>query len=69
MDLTNREILLRNGINLDQEIVSKILPAMDEYAAQEAKAYANWLSNQVIAGRTAFKLWNDYQAELTNDQK
>lgn len=35
------------------------------YGEQEAKSFANWLSNQVIAGRTMTKLWNDYQIELT----
>ena len=44
---------------------SKILDAMQEYADQEAKAYANWLANQVIAGRTATKLFDDYKAQFT----
>lgn len=40
--------------------------AMKTYAAQEAKAYANWLTKQVIAGRTYDKLWNDYKNESYN---
>jgi hypothetical protein len=38
--------------------------AMQIYAEQEAKSYANWISNQVIAGRTSHKLWIDYQLEI-----
>jgi len=41
-----------------------VYKAMDEYAEQEAKSYASWLSNTVIRGRTASKLWDDYKAEI-----
>lgn len=41
-----------------------IYEAMKQYAEQEAKFYASWLSNQVIAGRTSVKLWSDYQKEI-----
>lgn len=46
---------------LDDEERSLIYKAMQTYADQEAIAYANWLSNQVIAGRTAEKLFKDYK--------
>ena len=42
---------------------SVIKKAMEEYAEQEAKAFRVWCNNQVIAGRTDAKLWEDYQAE------
>lgn len=45
-----------------------ILLAMKIYAESEAKAYAHWIANQVIAGRTSHKLWSDYQA-VYNQQK
>lgn len=69
MDLTKDEILekmrFEMPFNLPERIKPYIKEAMDIFAEQEAKAYASWLSNQVIAGRTASKLWNDYRAELS----
>lgn len=47
-----------------QEAKRYIAEAMQIYADQEAKAYANWLSHQVIAGRTAEKLFADYKKEI-----
>ena len=46
----------------DVEVVQRhnALMAMEEYARQEAIAYAAWLSNQVTTGRTFKKLWTDY---------
>jgi hypothetical protein len=66
MDLTKEEILKEQYFS-DQEIENKsgIFKAMDKYAEQEAKAYANWLSNQIIAGRTMTKLWNDYRKQVS----
>lgn len=73
MDLTKEEILTKNvgklavsGLKWKTlgERKELIFKAMQEYAEQEAKAYANWLAHQVIAGRTAAKLWLDYQAEV-----
>ena len=46
---------------LDDEERPLIYKAMQVYADQESIAYANWLSNQVIAGRTAEKLFKDYK--------
>lgn len=46
------------------DYAGSILKNMDEYAEQEAKAYASWLSHTVIRGRTASKLWNDYKSEI-----
>lgn len=46
-----------------------IFQAMQQYADQEAKVYANWLSNQVIAGRTFEKLWYDYKNQSRNPCK
>jgi hypothetical protein len=41
-----------------------ILEAMQIYADQEARAFANWLSNTVTAGRTLDKLFKDYKDDL-----
>lgn len=49
---------------LDDEERPLIYKAMQVYADQEAIAYANWLSNQVIAGRTADKLFKDYKSAI-----
>lgn len=67
MDLTKEEILEKHFRAHLKRITypEQVYAAMDEYAAQEAKAYANWLSHQVIAGRTAAKLWMDYQAQFS----
>ena len=40
-----------------------IYQAMEEYAEHEAKAFRVWCNNQVIAGRTDAKLFEDYQNE------
>lgn len=73
MDLSKQEILKKyeTYVTIDQPhnktpifLQDNVLEAMEEYANQEAKAYASWLSNQVIRGRTAAKLWNDYKAEI-----
>jgi len=40
-----------------------VLREYNELAKHEAMAYANWLCNTVIAGRTATKLYNDYISE------
>ena len=70
MDLTKQEILDKNGFDFErfefenEYSVKNLLTSMDEYAEQEAKAYASWLSNTVIQGRTASKLWADYKAEI-----
>ena len=74
MDKTPEEILKSNlkmfelfpvASKEDKEMgMYYITSAMKEYAEQEAKSYAAWLSNQVIAGRTMTKLWDDYQKEL-----
>jgi len=77
MDKTKREILKTHfqviankisGITFEDAEGNNgydwVYDAMDEYAEQEAKSYASWLSNQVIAGRTSTKLWDDYQEEI-----
>ena len=73
MDLTKQEILKKyeTYVTISQPnnktpifLQENVLLAMDEYAEQEAKAYASWLSNTVIQGRTASKLWADYQDEI-----
>jgi hypothetical protein len=57
----NRELL-----QSEEEFINKIIDeSIQLYADQEAKAYANWLSNQVIAGRTMTKLWNDYREQVS----
>lgn len=35
--------------------------ALNKVIEKECKEYANWLTHEVIAGRTETKLWNDYQ--------
>ena len=68
MGKTKNEIVNEMQENMPYHLPEKIRPyiieAMNIYAKQEAKAYANWLSNQVFAGRTAHKLWIDYELEL-----
>ena len=71
MDLTKEEILKKamskkycGGTRfnyLDEDETPLIYKAMEKYAEQEAKAYANWLSNQVVSGRTMTKSWKDYR--------
>lgn len=71
MDLTKEEILKDCKIEserLRQEhpmLHFNILKAMELYAEQEAKAYANWLSNQDVRGKTMSKLWNDYLQQVS----
>lgn len=68
MSLTKKEVLTKyvplahKTMPEDQltTSLSTLYLAMDDYAEREAKAYANWLSNQVIGGRTASRLWDDY---------
>ena len=50
-----------NEINSFCELIHE---AMQIYADQEAIAYANWLSNQVVAGRTTEKLFKDYKKAI-----
>ena len=65
MDMTKEEILEDMRYKMPFHLPNRIRPYIEEamqiYADQEAKAFANWLSNQVIAGRTMVKLWNDYK--------
>ena len=77
MDLTKRELIKTISIvkgnlshiestgNINGTLLIEIERVMQQYAEQEAKAYANWLSNQVIAGRTMIKLWNDYREQVS----
>lgn len=70
MDFTKQKILDRNGIDFyafeyEYEYPAKnLLVAMEEYAEQEAKSFALWLSNQEIGGRNISKLWVDFRAEI-----
>lgn len=68
MDKTKREIIEamydEMPFHCSQNAKRYIAEAMQIYADQEAKAYANWLSNQVIAGRTATKLFADYKSSI-----
>jgi hypothetical protein len=68
MDLTKDEILEKMRIEMPFHLPDRLRPYIEEamqlYADQEAKAYASWLSNQVIAGRTATKLFMDYKAQF-----
>lgn len=45
------------------------ITAMKRYAKQEARSFASWISNQIIAGRTLTKLWADYEAETISDNE
>lgn len=68
MSHTKDEILEKMRIEMPFHFPDKLRPYIEEamqlYADQEAKAYASWLSNQVIAGRTAKKLFMDYKAQF-----
>ena len=68
MDLTKEEIIQKMRAEMPFFLSDKITPYIEEamqiYADQEAKSYANWLSNQVIAGRTATKLFMDYKSQI-----
>lgn len=65
MDLLPIEIGLMNDLPvLNRPLWPNIEKAMKQFAAQEAKSYAAWLSHQVYAGRTAAKLWADYEKEV-----
>jgi hypothetical protein len=68
MDKTKKEIIKKMKDEMPYALHSMLYPYIEEamqiYAEQEAKSYANWISNQVIAGRTSHKLWIDYQLEI-----
>ena len=68
MSKTKNEILEQMQIEmpfqLPDSIRTYIEEAMQIYADQEARAFANWLSNTVFAGRTIDKLFKDYKAEI-----
>lgn len=70
MNFTKRQILDRNEIDFDAfeyehgYSANDLLTAMEEYAEQEAKAFASWLENQEIGRRNKSKLWADYKAEI-----
>lgn len=71
MDLTTKEVARNNDLPIDGLLLTLwpiIDAAMKQYAEQEARAYASWLSNQVHAGRTASRLWADYKAEALDQQ-
>ena len=71
MDLTIKEVCAQHGLpapHIGWAYREQVEAAMKEYAAQEAKSYASWLSNQVLRGRTAHKLWLDYKAEGLDQQ-
>ena len=65
--MTPLEILNNKSANQFRELVTSnqqeyhFCLAMEYYASKVAKDYAQWLAHEVIAGRTASKLWNDYQ--------
>lgn len=64
-EMAIRYIFNRELLTSEKEFLNKIIDeSMQKYADQEAKAYASWLSNQIIAGRTGAKLFMDYKAEL-----
>lgn len=76
MDKTKQEILSQYETYVKREqphntqpifLAESVYLAMEEYAEQEAKAYASWLSHTVIGGRTASKLWEDYKSEIGKD--
>jgi hypothetical protein len=72
MDKTKKEIIAEMvdimPFHLPESTKPYIYEAMQLYADQEAKAYANWLSNQVIGGRTAHKLFMDYKAAIQTNE-
>lgn len=70
MDFSKQQILDRNGIDFDafeyehEYSAKNLLIAMEEYAEQEAKAFASWLSKQHVGRRNTSKLWADFRAEI-----
>jgi len=48
----------------EEQLKPYILEAMQVYADQESRVFANWLSNTVVAGRTMDKLFKDYKDEI-----
>ena len=44
-----------------QEIAAEIVKSIQPLVDEEAQAFAGWIANQVIAGRTYYKLWLDYK--------
>lgn len=44
-----------------QEIAAEIAKSIQSLVDEEAQAFAGWIANQVIAGRTYDKLWLDYK--------
>jgi len=67
--MTAAEIFTLHHVTVtSQEEWAKMKAAALQYAAQEARAYAHWLGNQVVRGRTAQKLWSDYQHEILNNK-
>ncbi len=81
MDFTKRELIKTINVNeanfehisktkaINGSLLIDIERIMQVYADQEAKAYAHWLSNQVIAGRTSAKLWNDYKSQIVESKE
>lgn len=59
----NLEHIAQTG-NINGSLLIEIEKVMQNYADQESKAFANWLSNTVIAGRTMDKLFKDYKTEI-----
>lgn len=68
MSKSKDEILEQMRIEMPFHLPDRIRPYLEEamqiYADQEARAFANWLSNTVVAGRTMDKLFKDYKAEI-----
>jgi len=65
---TKREIVNQMISEMPYKFLESSKPYIEEamqiYADQESRAFANWLSNTVIAGRTMDKLFNDYKREI-----
>jgi hypothetical protein len=71
MDLTKEEILKDCKIEserLQQEkpmLHHNILKAMEKYAEQESKAFANWMSQQVNHDLRMSDFWKKFRQEVS----
>jgi hypothetical protein len=69
MDSTKQEILRKHLKQTESEFQDlgkkNTLDAMEEFAEQEAKAFANWIQYQDIGRKTTDKLWKEFREQVS----
>jgi prophage antirepressor-like protein len=70
MDLTKSEILkvkTKGTLNIieDSPLHKAVMSAMEYYAEQEAKAFANWMSQQVNHDLKMSDFWKKFRKEVS----